>query len=360
MERLSLPASSRTSASKCGRARSSGSAGSSARGRTDVARAIFGDRTRPQAAALRFTASRPIINESGRRDRGWVSPSCPRTARSPGYSGRFRSSRTSPPPSRAGSRLAASSGARSRSRWRSESVAKLRIRLASPATAHRRALGRQPAEGDSRALAPDRSLDPDPGRADARHRHRRQGRVLRHDRRAGRGGRAILLISSELPELLALCDRVLVMSEGRLTANLAARRSQPRRPIMHAAVPAARRAGSGMNTAEPHPAASRGRHPRDDRAVLPWPSAPSSRNFLTLDSLRIILAARAADPDRRDGRDACHRRPACRPFDRLDSGFDGDGGGHDVPLPPRDLVAARLRRSRSVLARCLASSTAPS
>ena len=34
-------------------------------------------------------------------------------------------------------------------------------------------------------------------------------------------GCAILLISSELPELLALCDRVLVMSEGRLTANLA-------------------------------------------------------------------------------------------------------------------------------------------
>ena len=33
-------------------------------------------------------------------------------------------------------------------------------------------------------------------------------------------GRAILLISSELPELLALCDRVLVMSEGRLTANI--------------------------------------------------------------------------------------------------------------------------------------------
>ena len=33
-------------------------------------------------------------------------------------------------------------------------------------------------------------------------------------------GRAILLISSELPELLALCDRILVMSEGRLTAEI--------------------------------------------------------------------------------------------------------------------------------------------
>ncbi len=50
------------------------------------------------------------------------------------------------------------------------------------------------------------------------------------------GGRAILLISSELPELLALCDRVLVMSEGRLTANLP-RGEATQETIMHAAVP---------------------------------------------------------------------------------------------------------------------------
>jgi rhamnose transport system ATP-binding protein len=49
-------------------------------------------------------------------------------------------------------------------------------------------------------------------------------------------GRAILLISSELPELLALCDRVLVMSEGRLTANLS-RAEATQESIMHAAVP---------------------------------------------------------------------------------------------------------------------------
>ena len=49
-------------------------------------------------------------------------------------------------------------------------------------------------------------------------------------------GRAILLISSELPELLALCDRVLVMSEGRLTANLP-RGVATQEAIMHAAVP---------------------------------------------------------------------------------------------------------------------------
>ena len=49
-------------------------------------------------------------------------------------------------------------------------------------------------------------------------------------------GCAILLISSELPELLALCDRVLVMSEGRLTADLA-RGEATQQSIMHAAVP---------------------------------------------------------------------------------------------------------------------------
>jgi rhamnose transport system ATP-binding protein len=49
-------------------------------------------------------------------------------------------------------------------------------------------------------------------------------------------GRAILLISSELPELLALCDRVLVMAEGRLTANLP-RGIATQETIMHAAVP---------------------------------------------------------------------------------------------------------------------------
>lgn len=49
-------------------------------------------------------------------------------------------------------------------------------------------------------------------------------------------GRAILLISSELPELLALCDRVLVMAEGRLTAELP-RGEATQETIMRAAVP---------------------------------------------------------------------------------------------------------------------------
>jgi rhamnose transport system ATP-binding protein len=54
-------------------------------------------------------------------------------------------------------------------------------------------------------------------------------------------GRAILLISSELPELLALCDRVLVMSEGRLTADIP-RAQATQESIMSAAVPREARA----------------------------------------------------------------------------------------------------------------------
>ena len=51
-------------------------------------------------------------------------------------------------------------------------------------------------------------------------------------------GKAILLISSELPELLALCDRILVMAEGRLTAELS-RDEATQESVMLAAVPRA-------------------------------------------------------------------------------------------------------------------------
>ncbi|GAB2845847.1 sugar ABC transporter ATP-binding protein [Microbacterium insulae] len=52
---------------------------------------------------------------------------------------------------------------------------------------------------------------------------------------AGRGI-AILMISSELPEILGMSDRVLVMSEGRITANLDRADASPE-AIMHAALP---------------------------------------------------------------------------------------------------------------------------
>lgn len=47
-------------------------------------------------------------------------------------------------------------------------------------------------------------------------------------------GLGILMTSSELPELLAVCDRILVLCEGRLTADLL-RREATEEAIMHAA-----------------------------------------------------------------------------------------------------------------------------
>lgn len=60
-------------------------------------------------------------------------------------------------------------------------------------------------------------------------------------------GKAILLISSELPELLALCDRILVMAEGELTAEVL-RADATQELIMQAAVPR-----TGSHAASPNP-----------------------------------------------------------------------------------------------------------
>ena len=56
-------------------------------------------------------------------------------------------------------------------------------------------------------------------------------------------GMGILLTSSELPELLAVCDRILVLCEGRLTAELARSEATEER-IMDAATRFLDRAGA--------------------------------------------------------------------------------------------------------------------
>ena len=40
-------------------------------------------------------------------------------------------------------------------------------------------------------------------------------------------GMAIILISSEMPELIGMCDRIVVLREGHRTAEFAQRRSHP-------------------------------------------------------------------------------------------------------------------------------------
>jgi ABC-type sugar transport system ATPase subunit len=57
-----------------------------------------------------------------------------------------------------------------------------------------------------------------------------------------RKGIGVIMTSSELPELLTVCDRILVLSEGRLTASFA-RGEATEHKIMEAATLGARRAG---------------------------------------------------------------------------------------------------------------------
>ena len=52
-------------------------------------------------------------------------------------------------------------------------------------------------------------------RADARHRRRRQERDLRADARLADAGVAILMISSDMEEVIGVSDRIAVMHEGR-------------------------------------------------------------------------------------------------------------------------------------------------
>ena len=122
------------------------------------------------------------------------------------------------------SRRAASSAARWKRRWRSDSVRKLRIRLASL----RQPIGELSGGNQQKAILARWLLtDPSVLILDEPTRGIDIGVKAEFYDMIGElaaSGRAILLISSELPELLALCDRVLVMSEGRLTADLAARR----------------------------------------------------------------------------------------------------------------------------------------
>jgi ribose transport system ATP-binding protein len=54
-----------------------------------------------------------------------------------------------------------------------------------------------------------------------------------------RSGLGVVMVSSELPEILAIADRILVMAEGRLTAEFA-RGAATEEAVLKAALPAAR------------------------------------------------------------------------------------------------------------------------
>jgi putative multiple sugar transport system ATP-binding protein len=46
-------------------------------------------------------------------------------------------------------------------------------------------------------------------------------------------GKAVLVISSELPELLGICDRIYTLAEGRITAELPIAEATPERLMQH-------------------------------------------------------------------------------------------------------------------------------
>jgi rhamnose transport system ATP-binding protein len=71
---------------------------------------------------------------------------------------------------------------------------------------------------------------------------------------AGRG-MAILMISSELPEVLGMADRVLVVCEGRLTADIPREQATPEL-VMAAATRSSEQPASG----DPVPPPAPGRH----------------------------------------------------------------------------------------------------
>ncbi|MFZ4635815.1 MAG: sugar ABC transporter ATP-binding protein [Pirellulales bacterium] len=58
-----------------------------------------------------------------------------------------------------------------------------------------------------------------------------------------RQGLAVLVASSELPEVLAISDRILVLAEGRMTAEFT-RAEATEQAVLHAAIPRARRTGA--------------------------------------------------------------------------------------------------------------------
>ena len=68
-------------------------------------------------------------------------------------------------------------------------------------------------------------------------------------------GLAVLMISSELPEVLGMADRVLVMHEGRLTGELS-RAEADEESVMRAAT-GQRGGGRGMSAQAAAPAAER-------------------------------------------------------------------------------------------------------
>ena len=254
----------------CAAARSSGIAGLMGSGRTELARAIFGadrHRARPRSGS---TAARSRIRspeDAIRAGIGLVPEDRKQQALFLALAVRTNLSLA------ALGRLVRASAVVDE---RAEAALVERYRASpqhphgEPGPAGRQSFGRQSAEGRAGALAGARAQDPDRRRADPRHRRRRQGRgppAARPDgaRAASRSSRS----SSELPEILAIADRIVTMREGRITGEIAAQPTAseerlmqmmtlaPGRIARHEPDARARAAGQGLRCCCSSSAASR-------------------------------------------------------------------------------------------------------
>jgi ABC-type sugar transport system ATPase subunit len=93
------------------------------------------------------------------------------------------------------------------------------------------ALGRQSAEKRDRTMVGDGPLRHHPQRAHEGHRRRGEGRNPPTDRQTRRLGFERSLISSDLPELLAISHRILVMHKGRIVGQLDRGQFDPARVV---------------------------------------------------------------------------------------------------------------------------------
>ena len=207
-----------------------GVAGVSGNGQSELVDVLCGMR-RPTAGASRSAGSTSPARALAGSLRARADPGGPARRR------RRRAERGAEPRARAPARVPPRAAAGQRRLRRNAEALIERFDPGHARRPGRVALRRQPAEARARARALARA-EGDRGRAaDTRPRHRRDRVRPRRAARAA-GSAAVLLVSEDLDELLALADRLIVMYEGRSSAG------SPPRPT-RAARAADGRAGRG-------------------------------------------------------------------------------------------------------------------
>ena len=349
------------------RARSSRSRASSARAAArSPARSSAS--TAPTRATSRATASGS--RAAGRSPRcAPASASSPRTAASRGSSWTSRSRATSRSPAWARCRRGGIIRCARRAPARARLGGRLQLkfhRLDDPVGVP---LGRQPAEGRARQVARDRAevlIIDEPTRGIDVGTKAEVHRLM--SELAGRGV-AVLMISSELPEVLGMADRVLVMHEGRLARRARARGG--RRGGRRARGDGPDRGGGGVSASDAGARRPRGglamsatarrRSPAPRRAAgrlgLPRPRARHRRRvraaharhgdhraaLLTADSLRNLVLNVSIFAHARGGSDARGHHAQRRPVGRLRARAGGVHGRRPAVVAPESPDPGRDR-----------------